>query len=170
MLTLQFFSLEKTDAKNRALELMKAHSGLLYKLVRAFPLADLEERDIFQEIYINLCQSLEQFRGEASPATWVYRIALNTILGFKRKEIHTIKLSPVGQLPDPIQPASDYTSADLLQQALFQLTELERAMVIMYLEGYTQQEIGVEFGVDAGHAGVKIHRIKKKLQQWLEKH
>lgn len=162
--------MEKTDAKNRALELMNAYKGLLLKLVRAFPLADLDERDIFQEIYINLWQSLERFRGEASPATWVYRIALNTILGFKRKEIRNIRVSPDGELPDSIQPAPDYAAADRLQQALLQLTELERALIIMYLEGYTQQEIAVEFGVDAGHAGVKIHRIKKKLQQWLEKH
>ncbi len=131
---------------------------------------DLDERDVLQEIYINLCQSLERFRGEASPATWVYRIALNTILGFKRKEIHSIQFSSVGQLPDPIQPAPDYAAADRLQQALFQLTELERALIIMYLEGYTQQEIALEFGVDTGHAGVKIHRIKKKLQEWLERH
>ncbi len=149
---------------------MQAHRGLLRKLARAFPLADLDERDVFQEIYINLSRSLEQFREEASPATWVYRIALNTILGFKRKEIHSIRVSPDGQLPDQVQPAPDYAAIDRLQQALLQLTELERALIIMYLEGYAQQEIASEFGIDAGHVGVKIHRIRKKLQQWLEKH
>lgn len=149
---------------------MKVHRGLLLKLVRAFPLVGLEERDIFQEIYINLCQSLERFREEASPTTWVYRIALNTILGFKRKEGGHIRVSSDGQLPERVQPASDYATIDRLQQALLQLTELERALIIMYLEGYTQQEIASEFGIDAGHVGVKIHRIRKKLQQWLEKH
>lgn len=149
---------------------MKVHRGLLLKLVRAFPLVGLEERDIFQEIYINLCQSLDRFREEASPTTWVYRIALNTILGFKRKEGGHIRVSSDGQLPERVQPASDYATIDRLQQALLQLTELERALIIMYLEGYTQQEIASEFGIDAGHVGVKIHRIRKKLQQWLEKH
>jgi RNA polymerase sigma-70 factor (ECF subfamily) len=150
--------------KDPALEIMEAHKGLIIKLIRAFPLRYLEQDDLWQEIYLHVHKALPDFRGEAKHSTWLYRIAMNTLLMHKRRDErdlrdHFIKEESYFQR---------YPETQQLYAALYSLSEADRSIIIMYLEGFDQKEIAEAFHLKANAVGVKIHRIKQKLKSWVE--
>lgn len=156
------------ENKWEALTVMENHRGMLIKLIRAFPLKDLEEGDAWQEIYYQVQQAMPSFQEKSAIGTWLYRVALNTLLHFRRKERQIMPLRE-NENPEPGQEPA-YAEALLLQAALMSLGEFERGLIIMYLEGFSQKEIAETFGISPGHVGVQVHRIKKQLQLWIETH
>lgn len=156
----------KEFKEDKALELMNAHKGMVIKIIRSFPLQDLEEGDAYNEIYLSLTRALPSFRGESKASTWLYRVCVNTLLQFKRRE----------RPSDPIEghetkgEESNFSTSQLLQSALATLNEADRALILMHLEGFQQKEIASAFGISQQHVGVKVHRIKKTLQEWILQH
>lgn len=136
---------------------------MVIKIIRSFPLQDLEEGDAFNEIYLSLSRALPSFRGESKVSTWLYRVCVNTLLQFKRHE----------KPKDPIEGheaeghESNFSTSQLLQSALATLNEADRALILMHLEGFQQKEIASAFGISQQNVGVKVHRIKKTLQEWI---
>lgn len=158
--------MDSVDNKSEALAVMERHRGMLIKLIRAFPLKDMEEGDAWQEIYYQVQRALPSFQERSAISTWLYRVALNTLLHFRRKEQLVL---PLRENPEPAEEPA-YAEALLLQAALLSLGEFDRGLIIMYLEGFSQKEMAEAFGITPGHAGVQVHRIKKQLKSWIETH
>jgi RNA polymerase sigma-70 factor, ECF subfamily len=146
---------------------MIEHKGMIVKLMRSFPMQDLTEEDLWNEMYIIVNKALPTFRGESKMSTWLYRICLNTLLQFKRIERRTSEISEYSLTSSQ---ESSYSNEQLLQSALETLVEVDRALVLMYLEGFDQKEISETFGISTQNVGVRVHRIKKQLQQWILKY
>jgi RNA polymerase sigma-70 factor, ECF subfamily len=151
------------DETDQAYQLMLTHRGLLYKLIRSFPVEDMDANDMWSEIYINVSKSWVNFRQESKPVTWLYRVAINTILQFKRKRPHLPRA-----LTDDSVVYQNFTEVQMLESALLSLPEFDRLIITMYLEGFTQQEIADNVGITTSQVGVRVHRIKKKLQAWIK--
>jgi RNA polymerase sigma-70 factor (ECF subfamily) len=151
------------NKEDKALELMNAHKGMVIKIIRSFPLQDLEEGDAFNEIYLSLSRALQSFRGESKVSTWLYRVCVNTLLQFKRRE------KPINPIEghEAEGQESNFSTSQLLQSALATLNEADRALILMHLEGFQQKEIASAFGISQQNVGVKVHRIKKTLQEWI---
>ena len=109
-----------------------------------------EVHDLFQEIMTNVWNSLVNFRGEAKLSTWVYRIAVNTALIYRRRR------RPSEELPDMPDP-----------RASTQLGDQDRLIVSLLLEGLSYKEIADITGITVNYVGVKISRIKQALEQLL---
>ena len=114
------------------------HRGILYKICRMYGSTAPDRQDLFQDIIIQLWRSYPSFRGEAKFSTWLYRIALNTAISDLRRQNR--RITPVALDPLPIQ-LNDYqysTENDerlaLLYAAIGRLTEVERALTMLYLE------------------------------------
>ena len=128
-----------------------------------------DRQDLFQEIVVQLWRSYPSFRGEARFSTWLYRIALNTAISDLRKQRR------YGPAPDPEQlsiPLQDlqYASdkAEQLQQlyaAIDRLTEIEKALTMLYLEDKSYQEMEEILGISQNNLRVKMNRIKEKLRK-----
>ncbi|MFM6997913.1 MAG: RNA polymerase sigma factor, partial [Bacteroidota bacterium] len=108
------------------------------------------------------------FRGDAQASTWLYRVALNTLLTMQRKAYRR----PAAALSEPTsEPGHDpevrSDAAERLHQALVRLPEADRALIALHLEGFRAEEISETLGITANHVNVKVHRIKKQLQQCL---
>ena len=127
-----------------------------------------EVDDLFQEIMTNVWNSLVNFRGEAKLSTWVYRIAVNTALIYRRRR------RPSEELPDMPDPRAS-TERDLerqerleaLHRAIAQLGDQDRLIVSLLLEGLSYKEIADITGITVNYVGVKISRIKQALEQLL---
>ncbi len=135
-----------------------------------------DQEDIYQEVLINVWKSLDSFRGEASISTWIYRIAVNTALGFSGKEFRRLKLY-AGVEPTALQNLSDgdSTGADekeiqleALKAAVSQLSVIDNALISLTLEGLSSREIADIIGITEPNVRVKIHRIKTELQNTLK--
>lgn len=152
------------------LAMVQAHKGIVYKIANAY-CADAEERkDLVQEIIIQLWKSFDNYNKQYKYSTWVYRIALNTAISLYRKESRRKKAST--PLSDDILQLVDNTTIDetavqmgLLQKFIAQLKELDKALLLLYLEEKSHREIAEILGISVSNVATKMGRIKETLQQ-----
>lgn len=154
-------------------ELIARHNGILYKIARSYAPEQEDMRDLYQEMLVQVWRALPDFRGEAQLSTWLYRIALNTALSFQKKQrrqqavLRGDEYFPV-VVDDGIGAAqARQQRIDLLYDCISRLDKDERAVILLYLDEKSYEDIATILGISANLVGVKIHRIKKKLQQLL---
>lgn len=124
-----------------------------------------EVNDLFQEVLIKLWQGWDSFRGESNERTWVYRVALNTCISIDRKK----KSKKSQQILDGIN-LFDETDAknqqtELLHNRIMKLQPFDRAIVLLWLEDLSYDEIGAIVGITAKNVGVRLVRIREQLKK-----
>ena len=127
--------------------------------------------DLFQEIVLQLWKSFGTFRGEAKITTWMYRIALNTAISGYRKQVRKVQTEDLDEVHYNISeyhPTEDgEENAQKLQWAIRQLSEIERAMVMMALEEIPYEEIAETIGITQNNVRVRMNRIREKLRKLM---
>lgn len=151
------------------LQLIQSHQGLLHKVCHLYENNAVDREDLFQEMILQLWKSYGSFRGEAKLSTWIYRIALNTALSSIRKNKRRVPLmfpekAPHG-VPDEKKDTIQDEQLQFLYQAVARLTEIERALVMLYLDERSYDEMEEIMGISSGTLRVKMNRIKEKLRQ-----
>lgn len=152
------------------------HGGAVLKVARAYTLTDADSQDLVQEILLQVWRSLPQFRGRASASTWIYRVALNTALGWHRKEhrrrTHQRSILEVGDVPaaggDGAQQAARRELVERLYAAIRRLSGTDAALVLLDLDDLSYRQIAEVLGISEGNVGVKLHRARKALAELLE--
>lgn len=129
-----------------------------------------EVQDLFQDILTNLWTGFDSFRGEAQQKSWVWRVALNTCISVERRK----KNRPgAAQLSMDIDLYADDDNDILQVQALHKrinsLGLVDRAIILLWLEDMSYEEIGAIMGITASNVGVKLFRIKERLKQMNDK-
>mgnify|MGYP000515192147 CR=1 FL=1 len=125
-------------------------------------------------ILVNLWKAYPTFRGESKITTWMYRVALNTVISAFRKasnRVHRNK-SDIELSDELVKPSSESISRDdidVLYQAIDRLSDIEKAVIMLYMEEKTYDDIAEIMGMTRTNVGVKINRIKKKLQNIFKK-
>lgn len=150
------------------LQLISTHQAILHKICRLYRDTSQDREDLFQEIIFQLWRSVPSFQGKAKFSSWMYRIALNTaILPFRKKRPD---IRYTDQLPDnPEEPHEPDRQQEQLLYALKQLNDADKALITLYLEDLSYKEIAEITGITENNVGVKLNRIKNKIQQLLKK-
>jgi RNA polymerase sigma-70 factor (ECF subfamily) len=158
-----------TDRQAAFLERIEQHQGILHRVRSLYAVDPDDGRDLVQEILLQLWRSFPSFRGEAAFSTWMYRVALNTALLRRRRsrarareESDPEALASVAARPDPANP--DVAS---LYRCIRELPSLDRAIVLLHLEGQSYEEIAGTTGLSRGNVGVRLVRIKGRLRECL---
>lgn len=152
------------------------HAGLMWKVVRAFAVEPADQSDLLQEISLQLWRSLPAFRGKAKESTWIYRVAFNTALVWKRDEKRRHakheKFFELNVLPDESPHPPGQTHADVMVQRLYaairQLPKLDTSLALMHLDGLTYREMSEVLGITESNVGVKLNRIRQQLAEMLK--
>ena len=147
---------------------IQQHQNIIYKVCNLYRDRREDQEDLFQEIVYQLWKAYPGFKGESKLSTWMYRIALNTAIAAYRKP--KIDITYPEELPDHVPYASDTNSSEneqLLFRALRSLTDAEKAVISLYLEDYSYQEIAAITGLTESNVGVRLNRIKTKLKERL---
>lgn len=142
---------------------LRMHKGLIFKVVRAFTITDRD--DLFQEIIIQVWRSIPSFRRESSVTSWIYRIALNTALKWKKKETKHGGKEAVEEVQHLLHEASTPMDERLswLYAEIYKLDPIDRSITLLLLEGFSYREMSAMLGISQSNVGVKINRIKKQL-------
>jgi RNA polymerase sigma factor (sigma-70 family) len=150
------------------LEQVRQHQGIIYKLVALYAHDAEEKKDLYQEVLLQAWKAWPQYRREAKFSTWLYRICLNTILTQKRKP-QKIDFKESLEAIAPVVPNGSVQKEDTvrLQLAIRQLSETDRAIISMHLDGYDNGEVSDVLGISLNHVAVKLHRIKQQLANLL---
>ena len=153
------------------LEQVAKHQNIIHKVCNMFCRDEDEKHDLFQEITIKLWMGHKTFAGQAALTTWMYRVALNTAITIKRKKKksqETQSLHPNIQAFEEEDGGVTQYEIDALYSAINQLGSVDRAIILLYLEEKSYEEIAEIMGITRTHVGVKITRIKKKLEKNLK--
>jgi len=163
--------LQKQEAEKQFEQHIKVNELLIYKVCRMYAYTAVDREDLFQEIVIQLWKAYPKFRGESKFSTWLYRVALNTAITGLRKKKDFIESPEPSQLPEGISDENTDREDELVQlhQAIGQLNQVEKAIVMLYMEDKTYEEMEEIMGMNQGNLRVKMNRVKEKLRQ-LTKH
>jgi RNA polymerase sigma factor (sigma-70 family) len=154
--------------------LIEANKGILYKVCNNYCKDPSKRDDLAQEILIQLWKSLSSWDAKFPFSTWMYRVALNVAISHYRKEKNL--LNPETLDEQAIQVAGDsdnWTEKEeklhQLQRLINQLKALDKALMLLYLDGKSYQEIGLILGITQTNVATKISRIKEQLKQSFSK-
>jgi len=146
-------------------------SGIIIKLCRAYTNSQEDFEDYFQEVCLQIWRSKDNFREESQWSTWVYRISLNVCLTLlkkkKSKGHHFVSDSLTAEETEDNDAFSD-ESLNLLYDAIRQLSEIDRAIITLYLEEKPYQEMAEIIGTNPNNIGVRVKRIKTRLKKILD--
>ena len=168
----------KENKEERFKELIAENGDKITRICRYYNPNTEDQKDMYQEILVNIWNSLDRFRGESSISTWIYRIAVNTSLSFTGKAFRYMNL----QINNDQQNLNVLLDEDDLEMALKREAELEqlqthlnllsvidKALISLLLEGLSMREIAEVIGLTEPNVKVKIHRIKDELKQRFNK-
>ena len=156
--------------EKKFISLINEHQGLIHKVCIMYENDADVRNDLFQEIVLQLWKSFSSFRGESKISTWMYRIALNTAISGYRKQTRLLKTEDLREMHLNISDASgdDYDeNFQKLQWAIRQLSEIERAMIMMALEEIPYEEIAETIGITQNNVRVRMNRIREKLKKLM---
>lgn len=153
------------------------HGGAVLKVARAYALTAEDCQDLVQEILMQVWRSVPQFEGRASASTWVYRVALNTALGWQRKDrLRRGRQQPILEFEewtagglDGSQHAAQRETVARLYAAIHQLPKTDAALVLLYLDDLSYREIAEVLGISESNVGVKLNRARKALGELMKK-
>lgn len=164
--------MELTTSAGLFLPVVEANKGILYKVANAYCDNPEDRKDLVQEIIVQLWKSFGTYSGQYRYSTWIYRIALNVAISFYRKESRRKEIA--NPLPESILFFTDDGENDIeentsaLQRFITELKELDKALILLYLEERPQREIAQIMGISESNVATRIGRIKHVLKQKFE--
>lgn len=161
----------KENPSQAFMTVVEDHKALIYKIARMYARNSEDQNDLVQEIIFQLWHSFEKYDPAFRWSTWIYRIALNVSISFYRREKQRQKLSaPMPEQVFLIENEENTLQEDirLLYQFIRELKEIDRAMIILSLDGNPQKEIAGILGLSETNVSTRIARIKNRLKQKFE--
>ncbi|MGN0068636.1 MAG: RNA polymerase sigma factor [Prevotella sp.] len=145
--------------------MVREHKGTIYTVCYMFSNDSDEVEDLFQEVLVNLWRGWEGFRGQSGMRTWVYRVSLNACISAdrKKKRRNTVPLSmDINLFEDSDE---DTRQVNMLRQRISKLGPFDRAIVLLWLENLSYEEIGSIVGITAKNVSVRLVRIREQLKK-----
>ena len=157
--------------ENKFLSDFEKNQNIVHKVCRIYTTNQDQHNDLFQEIAIQVWKNYSKFRGEAKFSTWMYRVALNTAISLYRKSSRSIKTQDFSDVSFKIKSVDYDDTKDQQLKALYdgirELSDIEKALIFLYLEDKPYKEIAITLGITEVNARVKMNRAKDKLKKSL---
>ena len=146
-------------------QMVREHKNTIYTVCYMFSQDEDEVNDLFREVLINLWKGYESFEGRSDIRTWIYRVSLNTCISQdrKKKRRSAVELDMnVNLFKDNDE---DTKQIRMLYRRINKLKPFDRAIVLLWLENMSYDEIGAVVGITSKNVGVRLYRIKEELKQ-----
>lgn len=152
--------------------LLEENQNIVHKICRLYTQTEAEHKDLFQEISIQLWRSFDRFEGKSKFTTWMYRVGLNTAITLYRKNKKRLDTNPLNDEIslielDQYDPEVD-EQLNWLYETIEEFSEIDKALVLLYLEDKRYDEIAQTLGISAVNARVKMNRIKQRLKKMIK--
>ena len=154
------------NLENDFARIVREHKGTIYTVCYMFSNNPQEVADLFQEILINLWKGFPKFRGDSNVRTWIYRVSLNTCISYERKESRNKDTLPLKMDINLFDDSDeDSKQVQMLRARISKLGPFDRAIVLLWLENLSYDEIGAIVGISAKNVSVRLVRIKDQLKK-----
>ena len=153
------------------IDIINNNRAIIFKVCHLYCRNREKQRDLFQEVVLQLWKAFPAFKNQCAYSTWVYRVSLNTAISNLRQasrkpEPASLSFSEF-EIPDSIGSA-DEENRSLLHVAIDKLSEIEKAIIMLYLDEKTYEEISEIIGISNSNVGVRLNRIKQKLSNLIK--
>lgn len=156
-------------------EWVERYKAILIRIVRSFAVQTSDQDDLFQEILLRLWMSVPKFRGECEESTWIYRVAFNSALSWKRtgkRKNRNLQLLSLEQAPDSshekVSQFGGQRVVEQLYQAIQTLPIVDASLVLLALDGLPYKQMAEVLGITEASVGVRLNRAKAKLAELLK--
>ena len=144
--------------------LLQQHTGILHKVTRAYCRDQHDREDLVQEIVLQLWRSFRNYDPALRFSTWMYRIAMNVAISrYRGARTSAVPLEEAVALP-AVDGGSDPDETRLLYDLIRGLDELNRALIVLYLDGHSHAEISTVLGLTTTNVATRINRVKEQLR------
>lgn len=162
--------------EQKFLELVNENRNKILKVCRVYAWNSADQDDLYQEILFQIWRGLPALKEKQFASTWLYRVAINTAISFVRKRasrsdrIVYVAHDDLAHTIESQQKTEDSADERIarLYTAIFKLNPLEKALVTLFLEDLTYEQMAEVTGINASHVGVMLHRARKKLSTLME--
>lgn len=158
------------DLKLLFIKIIEDNRQKILRICQAYARNKEDQKDLYQEVVLNIWKSLPSFRQEAMINTWVYRVSLNVCMRFslKSKKVNNVNVAIEGisildESRDLQMNIEDNEKIKQLYECISKLNEAEKSLVLLFLEDLSYRAISDITGITENHVAVKLSRIKKKL-------
>lgn len=163
------------DQKSLFMNWLADHGASVVKVARAYTFTADDCQDLAQEILLQAWRSLPSFAGNSQPATWFYRVALNTAMNWQRKDKpRRSRQKPLLEVQGFVTDSQDERqlqhrdTVEQLYKAINHLPKTDAALVLLYLDGLSYREMAEVLGISESNVGVKLNRAKKALAELMK--
>jgi RNA polymerase sigma factor (sigma-70 family) len=150
------------------LDILEKHNGIVFKVARSYCSNEFDREDLVQEILAQIWRSLDTYNDAFKVTTWMYRVALNVAISFYRKDKSVAykhaEMEDRLLTYDMVQESENEESLSALYAFINELNDIDKAILLMYLEGENQAEIAANLNITISNVSTKISRIKQKLK------
>lgn len=162
--------MNRRELEQQFIDLVDRHRQTVYKVCFMYGGNDDNINDLYQEVMLNLWKAFPRFRGDSKPSTWIYRIAMNTCISQLRSRLsrpRTVSFTmPMAEL---FADKQEQDNLKELYALISRLGVLERALILLWLDGKSYDEISEIHGITVSNVGVRINRVKAKLKKMSNK-
>lgn len=155
------------DIEKAFVELIQDHAGIIFKVIDLYIEDDEDRKDVYQEILIQCWKSYSRFKGQSKFSTWLYKVALNTVLTWQKKENRRKDIKKE-VIPAQDLGSNESTIKDELYLLVKSLNEIDRMIMTLHLDGYQNIEIAEITGIKTNNINVKLYRLKKQIIEQLK--
>lgn len=162
---------ENRNIKDDFLHKLEIHQGILQKICFVYSSNYLEKEDLCQEIIYQLWKSYPSFKHQSAFSTWMYRVALNTALTLTKKPKLFTKTDEIPESAFDMEYLFNKSEQiKTLYRGISQLNKVEKAIILLWLEDKTYEEIADNIGISEKNVSVRLVRIKTKLKKLISKY
>jgi RNA polymerase sigma-70 factor (ECF subfamily) len=160
----------ESNSKKLFVALIRQNQGIVNSLCRLYATSPDELKDYRQDVLLSLWKAFPSYKEESKVSTWMYRVALNSLISIHRKKKHFILTEPFSESFENYCAQNSGCDDDLivLQQAIGFLKPKDKAVVILYLEGYDNKEMAKMLSISETNVSTKLNRIKEKLKKTVK--
>ena len=163
--------------KNREEEFLKifeANVGIVIKIAKAYTNTTYDREDMINDIVLELWRSFDTFKGQSAVSTWIYRVALNVSMNYQRKKKKRDSLFTFWSNSKQFEglcwltEQDDTPETELLYRSIDMLDAINKAIILLYLDGKTHEEIAHITGISKTNVGTRIGRIKEQIKKIIQ--
>ncbi|MBR4364189.1 MAG: sigma-70 family RNA polymerase sigma factor [Prevotella sp.] len=154
-----------TTLEQQFAQMTREHKGTIYTVCYMFSNDADEVNDLFQEVLVNLWKGFEGFEHRSDIRTWVYRVSLNTCISLDRKKRRSATVPLTMDINLFEDRDEDTKQVDMLHKRISKLQPFDRAIVLLWLEDLSYEEIGQIVGITTKNVSVRLFRIREQLKK-----
>lgn len=153
------------------LKILSAYQRIIHKVNQIYFKSKADKDDNFQEVVYQLWCSFQSLKNKEKPASWIYAVTINTSISKVRKDsrLEFRDSVPDIEIVDPYEQQGHSENYQRLLNALYKLNEIDKSIMLLYMEDYSYEEIAEIVGMTPSNIGVRIYRLKSQLQKQLKK-